>query len=233
MSFFQGLDFTETQRREHNLKGLLPALVDSGSAFQERLNMERLQRISADFDKYEYLMHLYDWNRGLFFRLMNRYTAQLMPLVYTPTVGAACQEYSLVHQHGRLVIRLNVIIFLSFFCFRGLFIPITEGGNIRELLRNWPYADKVQAIVVTDGERILGLGDLGCFGMGIPVGKLALCTGLAGIPNEALLPIVLDVGTNNEKLLSSPLYFGLRQKRVTGEAYDEFIDEFLHACVDV
>ncbi|KAL5970722.1 NADP-dependent malic enzyme, partial [Taenia solium] len=212
----RGLDFTETQRREHKLNGLLPALVDSGSAFQERLNMSRLQRIAADFDKYEYLMHIYDSNRDLFFRLMNRYTAELMPLVYTPTVGAACQEYSLVHQHGR-----------------GLFIPITEGGNIRELLRNWPYADKIKAIVVTDGERILGLGDLGCFGMGIPVGKLALCSGLAGIPSYSLLPVVIDVGTNNEKLLSSPLYFGLRQKRVTGDAYDGFVDEFLKACVDV
>ncbi|VDM30520.1 unnamed protein product [Hydatigera taeniaeformis] len=314
----KGLDFTETQRREHNLNGLLPVLVDSESAFQERLNMARLQRIAADFDKYEYLMHIYDTNRGHFFRLMNRHTADLMPLVYTPTVGAACQEYSLVHQPGR-----------------GLFIPITEGGNIRELLRNWPYVDKIKAIVVTDGERILGLGDLGCFGMGIPVGKLALCSGLAGIPSESLLPVVIDVGTNNEvsvlssfaqqhlemllnsssivstpvadqelgrdtsisrprtkffiaffdlklftmstlsrdrrqkysgaglgrtdsttqsneaiffldkvkrrklassegsKLLSSPLYFGLRHKRVTGDAYDGFVDEFLKACVDV
>ncbi|KAH9277607.1 NADP-dependent malic enzyme [Echinococcus granulosus] len=212
----RGLDFTEMQRREHKLTGLLPALVDSGSAFQERLNMARLQRIAADFDKYEYLMHLYDSNRGLFFRLMNRYTAELMPLVYTPTVGAACQEYSLVHQNGR-----------------GLFIPITESGNIRDLLRNWPYVDKVKVIVVTDGERILGLGDLGSFGMGIPVGKLALCTGLAGVPSDSLLPIVIDVGTNNDKLLSSPLYFGLRQRRVTGEAYDSFVDEFLQACVDV
>ncbi|VUZ55143.1 unnamed protein product [Hymenolepis diminuta] len=178
--------------------------------------MERLKRIGSDFDKYEYLMHIYDRDRGLFFRLVNRHTADLMPLIYTPTVGAACQELSLVYQLGR-----------------GLFIPITQRANIREMLQNWPYADRIQAIVVTDGERILGLGDLGSFGMGIPVGKLALCTGLAGIPNDALLPIVLDVGTNNEKLLNSPLYFGLKQKRIVGEEYDGFIDEFLRACVDV
>ncbi|KAM7533144.1 hypothetical protein Aperf_G00000122376 [Anoplocephala perfoliata] len=212
----KGFDFTESQRQEKHLKGLIPPLVDSGSTFQESVNMERLKRIPSDFDKYEHLFRIYDSNRELFFRLVNKHTAELMPLVYTPTVGAACQEFSLVYQHGR-----------------GLFIPVTEKANIRELLQNWPYADRVQAIVVTDGERILGLGDLGCFGMGIPVGKLALYTGLAGIPNDALLPVVLDVGTNNEKLLNSPLYFGLRQKRVTGEAYDGFVDEFLRACVDV
>lgn len=212
----KGLNFTEAQRHEERVTGLIPALVDNNFAYQESLSMERLKRIDSDFGKYEYLMHIFDRDRELFFRLMNRHTTELMPLVYTPTVGAACQEYSLVYQPGR-----------------GLFIPITEHANIREILQNWPYADRIRAIVVTDGERILGLGDLGCFGMGIPVGKLALCTGLAGIPNDALLPVVLDVGTNNEKLLNSPLYFGLKQKRTTGEDYDGFVDEFLRACVDV
>uniref|UniRef100_A0A5K3FX05 Malic enzyme n=1 Tax=Mesocestoides corti TaxID=53468 RepID=A0A5K3FX05_MESCO len=212
----KGFGFTENQRNELKLKGLIPALIDSASTFEEKLNLERLRRIAKDFDKYDFLLRLYDTNRVLFFRLLNKYTTELMPLVYTPTVGAVCKEYSLVHQNGR-----------------GLFIPISEDANIRELLRNWPQARNVKAICVTDGERILGLGDLGSFGMGIPVGKLALCTGLAGIPTENCLPIVLDVGTNNQDLLSNPLYFGMRQKRVTGDVYDNFIDEFMRSCVDV
>ncbi|BHF81819.1 NADP-dependent malic enzyme [Sparganum proliferum] len=215
----KGVSFSRMQRQNLKLTGLMPALVDSATpseiSYQERLGMERLHHLSSDLDKYDYLLRLYDTDRTHFFRMMNKNVELLTPLVYTPTVGAACQNYSLVHSHGR-----------------GLFIPITESSNIKSILENWPVKD-IRAIVVTDGERILGLGDLGAYGMGIPVGKLALCTALAGIPPEHCLPIVLDVGTNNKKLLDDPLYFGLRQKRVTGDAYDNFVAEFMRSCTAV
>lgn len=216
----KGVGYSAAERNVLKLTGLLPPIGGSGADFQdkdgikfiENVCMTRLRSIEDDFDKYDWLMNLCDKNRELFYRLINKHADYIMPLVYTPTVGKACQNLSLVYNNGR-----------------GLFVTIHDKGNIASVLQNWPER-AVRAICVTDGERILGLGDQGAFGMGIPVGKLSLYTGLAGIPPQHCLPITLDVGTNSEKMLNSPLYFGLKQKRVTGEEYDAFIDEFMRAC---
>jgi malate dehydrogenase (oxaloacetate-decarboxylating)(NADP+) len=206
----KGTAFTAAERREYGLEGLLPpAVMDIGLQVARR--HAEIAALSDDLQKYLVLSDLQARNETLFYAVLMSDPATYMPLVYTPTVGEACQKFGHIFRQAR-----------------GVYLPITARGRVKELLRNWPEQD-VRFIVVTDGERILGLGDLGAGGMGIPLGKLALYTACAGVPPQYCLPIVLDVGTNNQNLLDDPLYLGLRQHRVRGDEYPAFIDEFVDA----
>jgi malate dehydrogenase (oxaloacetate-decarboxylating)(NADP+) len=167
--------------------------------------------LDTDLQRYLFLMDLQSRNQTLFYAVLMSDAAKFMPLVYTPTVGEACQKFDHIFRSTR-----------------GLYLPISAKGRLKELMSNWPQKD-IRFIVATDGERILGLGDLGVGGMGIPIGKLALYTAVAGVPPELTLPIMLDVGTNNQTLLDDPLYLGLRQQRVRGDEYHAFIAEFVDA----
>jgi malate dehydrogenase (oxaloacetate-decarboxylating)(NADP+) len=206
----KGIAFTEQERDAMGLRGFLPAAVMSMQAQVERV-LTNLRSLPSDLEKYVALNSLHDRNEALFFRIVCDHIDEIQPLIYTPTVGLACQKYGLIFQRPR-----------------GLFISATDRGRIAEILGNWPYRTKL--IVVTDGERILGLGDLGANGMGIPVGKLSLYSACAGLHPENCLPVMLDVGTNNEEFLNDPYYIGLRRRRITGAAYDEFVDEFVTAA---
>ncbi len=206
----RGTGFTEEERDRLGLRGLLPPHVLTMQEQAARI-MSNLRRLPNDLEKYVALNALHDRNEALFFRVVCDNIDEIQPLIYTPTVGLACQRFGHIFQRPR-----------------GLFISAADRGRIARLLENWPYPAKL--IVVTDGERILGLGDLGANGMGIPVGKLSLYTACAGIDPQLCLPVILDVGTNNESLLKDPYYIGLRQKRITGAAYDAFVDEFITAA---
>ena len=206
----KGTAFTEAERRAYGLEGLLPPAITNTELQVARRHVE-IANLDNDLQKYLVLSDLQARNETLFYAVLMSDPATYMPLVYTPTVGEACQKFAHIFREAR-----------------GMYLPISTRGRVREILSNWPEKD-VRFIVVTDGERILGLGDLGAGGMGIPIGKLALCTACAGVPPQYCLPVVLDVGTNNQALLDDPLYFGLRQDRVRGEEYMEFVDEFVTA----
>ncbi len=206
----KGTAFSLAERRALGLQGLLPPAVETLEE-QAGREIENIRRLSKDINKYTRLMGLHDTNETLFYRVVRDNLEEILPIIYTPTVGTACQEF------GRMFRRP-----------RGLYIPITDRGHVAQTLRNWPHRD-VRVIVVTDGERILGLGDLGASGMGIPVGKLSLYTACSGIHPAQVLPVTLDVGTDNEAFLADPHYLGLRTHRTRGEEYDAFVEEFVMA----
>jgi malate dehydrogenase (oxaloacetate-decarboxylating)(NADP+) len=206
----KGTAFTAEERRARGIEGLLPPASLTIELQVARLHAE-LANLDNDLQKYLLLSDLQARNETLFYAVLMSDPASFMPIVYTPTVGEACQKFDHIFRDAR-----------------GMYLPISARGRLREILSNWPQKD-VRFIVVTDGERILGLGDLGVGGMGIPIGKLALYTACAGVPPQYCLPVTLDVGTNNQDLLDDPLYLGLRQNRVRGEDYDAFVDEFVEA----
>ncbi len=207
----RGTAFTDTEREDLGLRGLLPPHVSTQEEQVGRV-LENFRRKSTTLEKFIDLAALHDRNEALFFRVLMDHPDEMTPIVYTPTVGLACEQFGHIFQRPR-----------------GLFVSAKDRGSVASLLANWPRRD-VKMIVVSDGERILGLGDLGANGMGIPVGKLALYTACAGVPPEATLPVLLDAGTNNPALLADPLYIGLHRKRLEGDEYDSLVDEFVTAA---
>lgn len=206
----KGSAFSPEERQNFSLMGLLPATIESITEQEERA-YSQYQTFNDDMDKHIYLRNIQDTNETLYYRLIDNHIEEMMPIIYTPTVGAACEKFSNIYRRGR-----------------GLFLGYPDKGNIVDILNNAARQD-VKIIVITDGERILGLGDQGIGGMGIPIGKLALYTACGGINPANTLPIVLDVGTNNTQLLSDPMYMGWRHPRITGQEYYDFVEEFIQA----
>ncbi|EJD74104.1 malic enzyme [Loa loa] len=209
----KGMAFSLFERQYLGIHGLLPPAFMTDEQQTYRI-ITQLRQQPNDLARYIQLDGLQDRNEKLFYRLLCEHVNELMPIVYTPTVGLACQNFGYIYRKPK-----------------GLYITINDNSisKIHHILSNWPESD-VRAIVVTDGERILGLGDLGCYGIGIPVGKLALYVALGGVQPKWCLPVLLDVGTNNEELLNDPFYIGLRRKRVRGAEYDRLIENFFLAC---
>jgi malate dehydrogenase (oxaloacetate-decarboxylating) len=206
----KGSAFSQDERDSFNLTGLLPHNIESIEEQSTRA-YQQLSSFASDLDKHIYLRNIQDTNETLFHHLIEHHLEEVMPLIYTPTVGAACEQFSKIYRRKR-----------------GLFVSYPERHKIDDMLQN-ATKQNVKVIVVTDGERILGLGDQGIGGMGIPIGKLALYTACGGISPAYCLPIVLDVGTNNSHLLDDPMYMGCRHPRITGDEYNEFVDLFIQA----
>jgi malate dehydrogenase (oxaloacetate-decarboxylating)(NADP+) len=210
----KGTAFTDAERDALGLRGLLPPLVATQEEQVGRI-LENLRRVPDPLDKYIRLEALHTRNEALFYQVLLEHPDEMLPIIYTPTVGLACQRFGHIYTRPR-----------------GMYVTAADRGRVAAVLRNWPYRE-VDIIVVTDGERILGLGDLGANGMGIPVGKLALYSACAGIHPSRTLPVTLDVGTNNSALLEDSLYLGLKQHRVTGPDYDALVEEFIVATQEV
>ena len=210
----KGTAFTEAERDHFGLRGLLPPRVFTQEEQQHRV-LESFRAKTSALEKFIYLMSLQDRNEQLFYRTVIDHIDEMMPIIYTPTVGEACKRFGAIFRRPR-----------------GLYLSARDRGRVREILRRWPEP-AVGMIVVTDGERILGLGDLGAQGMGIPIGKLSLYTACAGIDPSLCLPVTIDVGTNNEELLRDPFYTGLVQHRLRGQEYEELIEEFVMAVQEV
>jgi malate dehydrogenase (oxaloacetate-decarboxylating)(NADP+) len=205
--------FSEEERDRLKLRGLLPAAVGTMDTQLERV-LANLRRKDSDIEKYIFLSALQERNERLFYQLIIENIKEIMPLIYTPTVGQACKEFANIFRREK-----------------GFYVTANDRGRIREMLDNWPHRD-VRIIVITDGERILGLGDLGANGMGIPIGKLSLYCACAGIHPQQTLPVMFDVGTDNEELLADPIYLGINRKRLRGEEYFSLMDEFVEAVTD-
>lgn len=206
----RGTGFTASDRERLDLEGLLPPAEESLAQQTARV-IANVRQYANPLDQYRHLRAIQDDNETLFYRALADHLAELLPIVYTPTVGQACIEWSRIYERPR-----------------GLYLTARQRGHIDRVLANWPQRD-VRMIVITDGARILGLGDLGANGMGIPIGKLALYTACAGVPPQLTLPITLDVGTDNEALRTNPLYLGVREPRLRGAAYDVLMDECMDA----
>ena len=205
--------FTLEERQRLGLRGLLPAQVRTMERQKVRV-LDSIRRKDSDIEKYIGLRALQDRNERLFYRTLIDHIDELMPIVYTPTVGQACKEFAHIFRRPR-----------------GFYVTPSDRGTIRQNLDNWPEPD-VRVVVVTDGERILGLGDLGANGMGIPIGKLSLYTACAGVAPEHCLPVMLDVGTDNEELLADPMYLGAPERRMRGEGYDSLVEELVTALTN-
>jgi malate dehydrogenase (oxaloacetate-decarboxylating)(NADP+) len=209
-SLYKSIAFTRTERLRLGLQGLLPYAVATEAELIDRV-MTALRILPSDIDRYMLLSSMQERNERLFYRTVIENFEEVLPWIYTPTVGDACLHFSHIVREPK-----------------GFFITPGDKGRIAAILGNWPEHD-IRVIVVTDGQRVLGLGDLGANGMGISVGKLALYTACAGIHPKHCLPVLIDVGTNNTALLDDPLYIGYPRRRLTGKRYFDLVDEFVHA----